>query len=109
MAAEGKKGSIVHDVYFKLKDRSAEKAQVLVGLCKKYLAPQPGVTFFAAGVLAADLDREVNDRDWDVGLHVVFVDRAAHDAYQKDPQHLKFIEEGKANWDKVRVFDTVAD
>jgi len=61
---------------------------------------------FAAGVLAEDLSREVNDRNFDVSLHVVFENKAAHDKYQTHPRHLKFIEENKENWDKVRVFDS---
>ena len=44
----------------------------------------------------------MNDRDWDVALHLVFADKAAHDKYQDHPEHLKFIEENKANWEKVR-------
>ena len=107
MAADDRQGEIIHNVYFKLKDRSPEKAKALVEACKKYLAPQAGVVYFHVGTVVQDLDRAVNDRDWDVGLHVVFKDRAAHDAYQTDAQHLKFIEVGRDNWDKVRVFDSV--
>ncbi len=106
VASADAQAPIVHNVYFKLKDSSDAKIAQLVAACKKYLAPQPGVTFFAAGGLA-DLDRPVNDRDWDVGLHVVFENRAAHDRYQDDPQHKQFIEENRDNWEKVRVFDTV--
>ena len=54
-----------------------------------------------------ELDREVNDRDWHVGLHLVFIDKAAHDAYQDDPTHNRFIAENKATWAKVRVFDSL--
>ena len=45
--------------------------------------------FFAAGALCAELARPVNDRDWHVGLHLVFVDKAAHDAYRfwRQSQH----------------------
>ena len=74
--------------------------------CKKYLSKHPGTVFFAAGVLAEDLKREVNDRDWDVGLHIVFKNQAAHDQYQDAPMHQEFIDENKANWKKVRVFDS---
>ena len=52
------------------------------------------------------LDRPVNDRDFDVGLHVVFEDRAAHDEYQPSERHEKFIAENKHLWNKVRVFDS---
>ena len=57
-----------------------------------------GALFFAAGTLADEFQRPVNDRAFDVALHVVFTDRAAHDAYQQAPRHLKFIEENKPNW-----------
>jgi hypothetical protein len=36
----------------------------------------------------------------------VFKDKAAHDKYQTHERHLKFIEENKALWGKVRVFDS---
>jgi hypothetical protein len=98
---------LAHNVFFKLKDASPAKVAELVGACKKYLNVQPGIVFFAAGTLCADLDRDVNDRDWHVGLHLVFVDKAAHDAYQDDATHVRFIEEMKPNWAAVRVFDSL--
>jgi len=97
---------LVHNVYFALKDRSAAAQQQLIAACKKYLSRHPGTVYFACGTLAAELDREVNDRDFDIGLHVVFADQAAHDRYQDAPLHLQFIEENRANWAKVRVFDS---
>ena len=42
-----------------------------------------------------------------IGLHLVFVDKAAHDAYQDDATHNKFIDENKPNWAGVRVFDSL--
>ena len=72
---------LAHNVFFKLKDNSAAKVEALVAACKKYLNVQPGIVFFAAGTLCADLACELNDRDWDVGLHLVFVDNAAIDVY----------------------------
>ncbi len=105
--AKGKsKGKIVHSVFFSLKDNSPAAQKKLVDACNKYLSGHPGTVFFAAGGLAKEFDRPVNDRDFDVALLVVFQDRAAHDKYQKDPRHLKFIEENKETWKKVRVFDS---
>lgn len=97
---------LAHNVFFKLKDNSPAKVEECVAACEKYLNVQPGIVFFAAGPLCAELARDVNDRDWDVGLHLVFADKAAHDAYQDDPTHNRFIEEMKPNWAKVRVFDS---
>jgi Stress responsive A/B Barrel Domain len=100
---------LCHNVYFTLKDRSETATGALVDACKKYLTVQPGIVFFACGKLEAALGREVNDRDFDVSLHVTFTDREAHDAYQEDDTHNKFIAEMKHNWAKVRVFDSLVE
>jgi hypothetical protein len=99
---------LVHNVYFALKDNAPAAVQRLVEACRKYLTGHPGEEFFAVGTLAAELNRPVNDRDFDVGLHLVFTDQAAHDRYQESPRHEQFIAENQANWRKVRVFDSVA-
>ncbi|MFO1040325.1 MAG: Dabb family protein [Planctomycetaceae bacterium] len=97
---------LVHNVYFTLKDGTPENTQKLTDACFKYLKNHPGVVFFAAGPLVQELDRPVNVRDFHVGLHVIFKSKKDHDTYQTAPDHLKFIEENKPTWDKVRVFDT---
>ena len=98
-----------HMVYFTLKDKSPEAVDKLIGDCKKYLSGHPGTVFFAAGRRVPDLQREVNDQEFDVGLQVVFESRAAHDAYQVHERHIQFIEQNKANWERARVFDTDLD
>lgn len=98
---------LAHNVYFTLKDSSAEEKQRLVAACHKYLTGHEGVVFYAAGGLEKELTRDVNDRDFDVALHVVFANRKVHDAYQKAERHLKFIEECRGNWAQVRVFDSL--
>ena len=97
---------LAHSVYFSLKDNSEAMKQQFLAAGQKYLTCHPGVVFYAAGILAADCQRPLNDRDFDVVLHVVFENKAAHDVYQKAERHLKFIEETKPNWNKVRVFDS---
>jgi hypothetical protein len=98
---------LAHDVYFSLKDRSPEAKEKLIAGCKKYLAAESGTVWFAAGPLAEELKREVNDRDFDVALHIVFKNRKAHDVYQKSENHLAFIKEFEATFAKVRVFDSL--
>lgn len=98
--------AIGHMVFFKLKDSTPESQQKLVAACQKYLAKHDGVIYFSTGVRGAEFNREVNDTDWDVALHLVFADKAAHDKYQDHPEHLKFIDENKATWAKVRVYDS---
>jgi hypothetical protein len=106
--AGGKKGPMLaHMVYFSLKDNSAEAKKKLIAACNKYLSKHPGEVFYGSGARCEDLDRLVNDKDFDVALHIVFADRASHDKYQDAARHKQFIDENKDNWKKVRVFDSV--
>ncbi len=95
-----------HMVYFKLKDASGAARARLVAACKLLLTGHEGTVYFAAGTLAGDMKRPVNDQDFDVALHIVFASKEAHDKYQDHPRHLKFVEENRENWEKVRVFDS---
>ena len=98
--------AIGHMVFFTLKDKTPAAKQKLVEACKKYLTEHDGTVYFSAGVLAEKFDRPVNDREFDVALHLVFKNKAAHDKYAVAERHVKFIEENKDNWAKVRVFDS---
>jgi hypothetical protein len=100
---------LAHLVYFTLDDDSNAAQAELVASCHKYLSGHEGTAFFAVGTRVPDLQRPVNDAEFHVALQVVFEDRAAHDRYQQDPRHLQFIEENKANWKQVRVFDATAE
>jgi hypothetical protein len=100
---------LAHDVYFTLHEPSPAARAKLVAACKKYLTGHPGEVFFAAGALCEDLRRPVNDVAFDVALHVVFKTMADHDAYQVAPRHATFIDENKATWKTVRVFDSVVE
>ena len=98
---------VVHNVFFQLTDNSPAARQKLLDACNKYLTGHPGEVFFAAGLRGEAFTRAVNDRDWDVGLHIVFQSKADHDRYQDAERHVKFVEENKPNWKKVRVFDSL--
>ena len=97
---------LAHDVFFSLNDNSPAKINELVEACKQYLTDHPGLESFAVGTLNRELRRSVNDLGYDVSLHLIFVDRAAHDAYQIAPRHNQFIEQQQPNWKQVRVFDS---
>jgi hypothetical protein len=100
---------LAHNVFFTLNENSAEARDKLVTACKTYLIDHPGIVFFACGTLAEALNRDVNDRDFDVALHIVFQDQAAHDHYQDAMLHQRFVEENKDSWKKVRVFDSIVE
>lgn len=97
---------LAHMVFFTLKDASEPARLKMVEDCREYLDGQPGVLHFSAGMRGEEFDRPVNDAVFHVALHVVFENKAAHDAYQSAPRHIEFIERNKANWEQVRVFDS---
>ena len=97
---------LAHHVYFTLKDRSDAAAQALLNACHKYLDDHEGLVGFSVGTRDRELDREVN-RDFDVSLHCIFADRAAHDVYQTAERHLQFIAENKDSWASVQVLDSL--
>jgi hypothetical protein len=105
MADSARQSRLAHMVYFALTDKSPASVERQLAACRKYLTDHPGTVLFALGTRTPDLSREVNDQEFDVGLHVVFESRAAHDQYQVHPRHLQFISESKPFWSKVRVFD----
>jgi Stress responsive A/B Barrel Domain len=97
-----------HSVFFELHDKTPKASAELVAACYEYLADLPGVLSLTAGTRIEDLTGQVNVVDFDVALHVVFVDRAALDNYAEHERHLEFIADFRANWDSVRVFDALA-
>ena len=97
---------VAHNVYFTLKEDSAAARHKLVADCYAYLQGQPGIEYFAAGAIVEEHERAVNVRDWDVGLHIIFDSKTAHDAYQNAGDHHAFIDANQDNWEQVRVFDT---
>ncbi len=97
---------LAHNVFFDLTDGSDGAVDALLAGCERWLKPHDGVVFFACGRRVAAHRREVNDLAFGVGLHIVFADKAAHDAYQASQPHKRFIDEFKSNWARVRVFDS---
>jgi len=97
---------LAHMVYFKLKDNTPANRAKLIAACKLYLSGHERTVYFGTGWLAGDLKKEVNDRDFDVSLNLVFKSKEAHDKYQESERHLKFIEENLGSLEKVRVFDS---
>lgn len=96
---------IAHIVYFTLNDNNPDRIEQLCASCRHYLTGHDGTIYFSVGTLVPDLDRPVNQRDFDVALHVIFADRDSHDRYQVSDRHLEFIALNKESWSQVRVFD----
>jgi len=97
---------LVHSVFFTLKDKSDDAVGTLIDDCYSYLEESEGIIYFSAGNLVSEHDREVNVKDYQVGLQIVFSNKSSHDKYQKSEKHNIFVERNNKNWAKVRVFDT---
>ena len=96
---------VAHMVYFTLIDDSQAAKDDLVEGCYQYLTNHRGVIYFGAGARAEELDQDINDRDFHVGLHMVFRSQEHIDPYLNNSRHLKFVDLFKDNWQQVRVFD----
>ena len=97
---------LVHNVYFWLKEglTSEEKAQFSAGV--QTLAEIQSTTHVFIGRPAGTEPRPIIDRSYDLGLTVVLQDVSAHDEYQVDPIHLKFVEDCGHLWDRVQIYDS---
>lgn len=100
---------ISHNVFFELKEGSREEVKKLISDCRTYLKPIPGIIFFSVGSILDEHQRDVNVRNFHVGIHVTFVNKKAHDEYQSCDLHNQFVARNKDNWKDVRVFDMYAD
>jgi hypothetical protein len=101
-----KSSPLAHIVFITLAESNDVNRARLIEGCKQYLDKHEGVIYFGVGVNAPEYDRDVNDRDYDVALHLVFATASDQDAYQTHPRHLEFLGKCKSLWKKVRVFDS---
>jgi Stress responsive A/B Barrel Domain len=108
LARSAEKGDpqLAHMVFFTLKDHSKASREQFVASCQKHLTGHKGTASFSVGVIAEGVEEPVSVRDFDVALHVVFQNKAARDLYLEHARHKQFVEENKASFAKVRVFDS---
>jgi hypothetical protein len=93
-----------HHVHFWLKN-NADLPKLIEGL--NSLVPITHIKQIHIGI-PADTYRDVVDRSYDASLLIIFDNQAAHDAYQIDPIHEKFVVEYAAPLsEKVVVQDSV--
>jgi len=96
---------LVHTVYFWLKPEltPAQRADFRKGV--ESLGAIKAVDQLFVGTPAKTTKRPIIDDSYSVALTVVCKDVAAHDVYQVDPIHLKFVETFKTCWYKVQIYD----
>jgi hypothetical protein len=80
-----------HIVIFWTDPAQPNAADELVAGANKYLKGIPGVLHFHVGKMSPS-PRPVVDQTYQVALNLVFTSKAAEQAYQVHPQHIKFVE-----------------
>ena len=105
-ATPAKKEIFVHHVYFWLKNpnNAADKAKLIEGLEK--LAKVKTIKMAHIGS-PAETNRSMIDRSYAVSWLLFFDNLEEEEKYQKDPAHLKFIEDYSHLWERVVVYDSV--
>jgi hypothetical protein len=96
----------IHHVYFYLKnpDSIEDRDKLVEGLNK--LAE---VKIIQASYIGypANTTRDVVQKGYAVSWLCFFKNAEEEEAYQKDPDHLKFVEEYSHLWESVKVYDSV--
>jgi hypothetical protein len=100
------KDLFIHQVYFWLKnpDRAEDRDKLVEGL--KSLAAIRTIADYHIGVPAGS-SRDVVDGSYALSWLTMFEDKAAQDAYQVDPIHLRFVADYQHLWERVVVYDSV--
>lgn len=96
----------IHTVFFYLNNEVYDEALADFELGLAKLGDIKSVSNLRFGKPAMT-PRDVVDNNYSYALIVEFDDVAAHDAYQDDPIHLKFIEEHQNLWSEVKVYDSI--
>jgi Stress responsive A/B Barrel Domain len=95
----------IHVVYFWCKEGTSDSAkQEMIRYSREEMPKVSSIVNVWAGRAVAS-DRDVVDSSYDVGLCVVFKDKAGHDLYQPHEIHQEFIRRFKDHWAKVAVRD----
>ena len=102
-----KEKSLVHHVFFWLKNPKSEedKRKLISGL--KTLALIPTIRQMHVGVIASTEKREVVDTSWDVSELMFFDDEVGQKTYQDHPLHQNFVKNCSPLWKKVLVYDAI--
>lgn len=96
---------LVHTVYFWLKPELTARQRTKFRKGVESLGGIKAVSKLYVGTPAKTEKRPIIDDSYSVALTVLCKNVAAHDAYQVDPIHLKFIKECKTFWNRVQIYD----
>lgn len=98
----------IHHVYFYLNnpDSQEDRDKLVEGLNK--LAQVETIQAHYIG-FPAPTDRDVIVKDYQVSWMCFFKNLEEEEMYQKDPIHLKFVEDYSHLWSTVKVYDSISE
>ncbi len=96
---------LVHTVFFWLRKDLSDAQVAAFKAALESLKSIESAEAVYTGSPAPTPERPVIDASYDYCLTVLLKDLAAHDRYQADPLHQRFLEENRALWDAVRIYD----
>ncbi len=103
-----KKSTIVHHVFFWLKEPGATHVKELIkGL--QTLKAIPQIKKLLVGVPASTEKRDVVDNSFHVSELMYFDNVKDQDDYQVHPLHKAFVDQYSHLWEKVVVYDMIAE
>ena len=98
---------MIHSVYFWIKEEAqGQKAEMEAALLE--LVKIGEIQAAHVGKPASTEERPVTDHSFDFSLVLTFASKEDHDIYQDHPDHHVFVNQCKAMWDKVIVYDSEA-
>jgi hypothetical protein len=96
----------VHCVFFSCNpDVAPAEIDAQITDAQELLGKIPSVLLVRSGRRDATMQRDVNATDYDIGLTVLFDDKAGLQLYADHPLHLEYVGKYKRNWQKIRVYD----
>jgi hypothetical protein len=97
---------LVHTVIFWLRsDLAPAQREAFRTEGLESLRAIPAVAALYLGGPAPIPPRPVVDVTYTFAVTILFADIAAHDAYQVHPLHRAFVENFKASWERVQIYD----
>lgn len=96
----------VHCVFFTCHPHTpAADVDAQIADAQSLLAGIPTVRLVRSGRRDTTMQRDVNVTDYEIGLTVLFDDKAGLQVYADHPLHVDYVARHKKNWQSIRVYD----
>jgi hypothetical protein len=81
----------LHQVFFRLADRTPETSDTFMRLCRELLSRHPGLEQFTLGFRDVEMQRSVNDQQFDLSMTMIFDSIESYNLYRQHEDHHRWI------------------